>query len=231
MKYQGDTSGEGLSVALMKTLVEACDGHLLHVLKGIEEAYERWEELKARCSEAADRLAEINSSFFDHLLAKASAFPSSVFTNVFNLSIGLLPQIQHTVPLAQPVMVLSTQAPTLGVFPSMHQLPVRADDNGGDGDGDGGDDPNPDSQKGEDQNGDDDLNGDGSDHDRIDQENDAPEEEDIIEIRDDSCSLPRSTKWSGSPLPRGGKSAHQDGNSGFQLICSANGSKATMVLM
>ena len=32
---------------------------------------------------------------------------------------GLLPPIQHTMPLIQPTIVLTTQAPTLGVLPSM----------------------------------------------------------------------------------------------------------------
>ena len=32
---------------------------------------------------------------------------------------GVLPPIQHTLPLMQPTIVLATQAPTLGVLPSM----------------------------------------------------------------------------------------------------------------
>ena len=55
---------------------------------------------------------------------------------------GVLPSIQHTTPLMQPTIVLTTQAPTLGVLPSMginFGVVDSASDGGGDGDDAGGD--------------------------------------------------------------------------------------------
>ena len=43
----------------------------------------------------------------------------TAFSNMLNLSMGLLPSIQHTMPPIQPTIVLTTQVPTLGVLPSM----------------------------------------------------------------------------------------------------------------
>ena len=53
------------------------------------------------------------------------------------LSMGLLPSIQHTMPPIQPTIVLTTQAPTLGVLPSMginFSVAGDAGDGGGAGD-------------------------------------------------------------------------------------------------
>ena len=54
----------------------------------------------------------------------------------------VLPPIQHTLPLMQPTIVLTTQAPTLGVLPSMginFSVVDSASDGGGDSDDAGGD--------------------------------------------------------------------------------------------
>ena len=50
---------------------------------------------------------------------KAAHLSPTAFSNVLNLSMGLLPPIQHTMLPIQPTIVLTTQAPTLGVLPSM----------------------------------------------------------------------------------------------------------------
>ena len=55
---------------------------------------------------------------------------------------GVLPPIQHTMPLMQPTIVLATQAPTLGVLPSMginFSVVDSASDGGGNDDDAGGD--------------------------------------------------------------------------------------------
>ena len=55
---------------------------------------------------------------------------------------GVLPPIQHTMPLMQPTIVLATQAPTLGVLPSMginFSVVDSAGDGGGNDDDAGGD--------------------------------------------------------------------------------------------
>ena len=55
---------------------------------------------------------------------------------------GVLPPIQHTMPLMQPTIVLATQAPTLGVLPSMginFSVVDSASDGGGNGNDAGGD--------------------------------------------------------------------------------------------
>ena len=51
---------------------------------------------------------------------------------------GVLPPIQHTMPLMQPTIVLATQAPTLGVLPSMG-INFGVVDSASDGDGNGND--------------------------------------------------------------------------------------------
>ena len=60
------------------------------------------------------------------------------FSNVLNLSVGLLPPIQHTMPPIQPTIVLTTQALTLGVIPSMG-INFSVASSVGDGGDDGGD--------------------------------------------------------------------------------------------
>ena len=62
----------------------------------------------------------------------------SAFSNVLNLSMGLLPPIQHTMPPIQPTIVLTTQVPTLRVLPSMG-INFSVPDGAGDG-GDAGND-------------------------------------------------------------------------------------------
>ena len=82
--------------------------------------------------------------FYDHLLSEAAHLSPSAFSNVLNLSMGVLPPVQHTMPLMQPTIVLATQAPTLGVLPSMginFSVVDSASDGGGDGDDAGGDRP------------------------------------------------------------------------------------------
>ena len=79
-----------------------------------------------------------NGQLFDHLLSEAVNLPPAAFSNVLNLCVGLLPPIQHTMPPIQPTIVLTTQAPTLGVIPSMG-INLSVAGSAGDGDN-GGDD-------------------------------------------------------------------------------------------
>ena len=72
------------------------------------------------------------------LLSKAVNLTPAAFTNVLNLSMGLLPQIQHTMPPIQPTVVLTTQVLTLGVIPSMGVSIGAPDGEDGGNDGDGG---------------------------------------------------------------------------------------------
>ena len=74
--------------------------------------------------------------------SEAAHLSPSAFSNILNLSMGVLPPIQHTMPLMQPTIVLATQAPTLGVLPSMginFSVVDSASDGGGDDDDAGGD--------------------------------------------------------------------------------------------
>ena len=64
-------------------------------------------------------------------------FPTT-FSNILNLSMGLLPSIQHTMPPIQPTIVLTTQVPTLGVLPSMG-INFSVASGAGDGDDPGSD--------------------------------------------------------------------------------------------
>ena len=56
---------------------------------------------------------------YECLLTEAVHLFPTAFSNVLNLSMGLLPHIQHTMLPIQPTIVLTTQAPILGVLPSM----------------------------------------------------------------------------------------------------------------
>ena len=62
----------------------------------------------------------------------------AAFSNVLNLSVELLPPIQHTMLPIQPTIVLTTQVPTLGVIPSMG-INFSVTDGAGDGGDDGSD--------------------------------------------------------------------------------------------
>ena len=123
--------------------MKACDEHTLAVLRGLEESHESWIKLKKDWSNTGIELLASNSHLFDHLFSKAANVTAAAFTNVLNLSVGLLPQILHTLPPIQPV--LTPQALTLSVIPSMGvSLGAPGGVDGGDnGDGDG-DQPNDD---------------------------------------------------------------------------------------
>ena len=131
------------TVALVDTLAKACDEHTLAVLKGLEESHKSWVKLKRDQFNAEVGLSASNSHLFDHLLSEAVNLSPAAFSNVLKLSMGLLPQVQHTMPPIQPTVVLTTQVLTLSVIPSMGVTIGAADgeDDGEDGDG-GGDQPN-----------------------------------------------------------------------------------------
>ena len=54
-----------------------------------------------------------------YLLRQYTCLLQPLVSNVLNLSMGLLPPIQHTMPPIQPTVVLTTQAPTLEVLSSI----------------------------------------------------------------------------------------------------------------
>ena len=115
--------------------MKACDEHTLAVLKGLEESHKSWVKLRGNWSNAEIGLSASNSHLFDCLLSKAVNLTSAAFTNVLDLSMVLLLQVQHTMPPIQPTVVLTTQAPTLSVIPSMG-VSIGAPEGVNDGDGD-----------------------------------------------------------------------------------------------
>ena len=136
-------TGSSATVALVCTLAKTCEKHTAAILEGIETSHENWMQLKIQWANAESQLLTCNGQLYDHLLSEAAHLSPSAFSNVLNLSMGVLPPIQHTMPLMQPTIVLATQAPTLGVLPSMginfSVVGSASDggDNGGDAGGDG----------------------------------------------------------------------------------------------
>ena len=128
-----------ITVALVDTLAKAHDEHTLAVLKGLEESHKSWVKLKKDQSNAEIGLSASNSHLFNHLLSEAVNLSPAAFTNVLNLSVGLLPQVQHTMPPIQPRVVLTTQVPILGVIPSMGVSIGAPDGDDDSNNGDGGD--------------------------------------------------------------------------------------------
>ena len=108
-----------VTIALVDTLAKACEKHTLAVLEGIEQSHENWVQLKVQRSNVKAQLLSHNGQLFEHLLTEVANLSPAAFSNVLNLSVGLLPPIQHTMPPVQPTIVLTTQVPTLGVIPSV----------------------------------------------------------------------------------------------------------------
>ena len=134
-----------VNVALVDTLAKAHGKDTLAVLEGIEQSHENWVQLKVWRSNAETQLLACNGQLFKCLFMEAAHLSLTAFSNVLNLSVGLLPPIQHTMPPIQPTIVLTTQAPTLGVIPSMGiNFSVAS------GAGDGGDDGSDGSQQADD---------------------------------------------------------------------------------
>ena len=135
-------AGSSTTVALIHTLAKAHEKHTTAVLEGIKISHENWVQLKIQWANAESRLLTHTSQLYDHLLSEAAHLSPSAFSNVLNLSMGVLPPIQHTMPLMQPTIVLATQAPTLGVLPPMginFGVVDSAGDEGGNGNDAGGD--------------------------------------------------------------------------------------------
>ena len=147
---------------------------------------------------AEARLIESNGHFFNQLLSEATTFSPAAFTNILNLSVGLLPQVQHTLPPVQLTVVLATQVPMLGVISSMG-LSLGVPDGRDDGNDSGDDEDWPDDHGSQD-GGEDDCDveplGTRSDHGKDNQEGNDPDRDkadDIIAIREGSLH-PRATK-------------------------------------
>ena len=112
-------TGSSVTVALVDTLAKAWEKHTLVVLEGIEWSHENWVWLKVQRSNAETWLLACTGQLYECLLAEAVHLSPTAFSNVLNLSMGLLPPIQHTMPPIQQTIVLTTQVPTLRVLPSM----------------------------------------------------------------------------------------------------------------
>ena len=135
-------TGISATIALIHTLAKACEKHTTAILEGIEISHENWVQLKIQWANAESQLLTCTGQLYDHLLSEAAHLSPSAFSNVLNLSMGVLPPIQHTMPLMQPTRVLTTQAPTLGVLPYMginFSVVDSAGDGGANGDDAGGD--------------------------------------------------------------------------------------------
>ena len=129
-----------VTIALVDTLAKAHEKHTLAVLEGIEQSHENWVQLKVQRSNVEAQLLACNGQLFKCLFMEVAHLSPAAFSNVLNLSVGLLPPIQHTMLPTQPTIVLTTQVPTLGVIPSMginFSVAGSAGDGGDDG-GDGG---------------------------------------------------------------------------------------------
>ena len=180
-----------ITIALVDTLAKAHDEHMLAALKGLEESHKSWVKLKRDQSNA-----EIVNS---HLLSEAVNLSPAAFTNVLNLSMGLLPQVQHTMPPIQP----TNQAPTLGVIPSM-SVSIGAPDGEDDSDdGDGGGDQLNDDELQEDSGAPDTGPWEGPGDDLNNQKGD----DDIILVLQGSCKV---VKHSSTPLSTGGRNVDMD---------------------
>ena len=57
--------------------------------------------------------------FYEQLLAEVNHLSPAAFNNVLSLYMSLLPPIQHTMPPIQSTVVLTTQAPAIGILPAM----------------------------------------------------------------------------------------------------------------
>ena len=151
-------------------------------------------QLKIQWANAESQLLTCTGQLYDHLLSEAAHLSPSSFSNILNLTMGVLPPIQHTMPLMQPTIVLATQAPTLEVLPSMginFSVVDSASDGGGDGD-DAGDDG---VQETEDDGpgGPDGRCGEGGE-----EEGSEDHDHDVILV---SSSPHKVTRWSVTPLP------------------------------
>ena len=127
-------TGSSVTIALVDTLAKAQEKHTLAVLEGIEQSHENWVQLKVQRSNAEMQLLTCTGQLYKCLLTEAAHLFPTAFSNILNLSMGLLPPIQHTMLPIQPTIVLTTQVLTLGVLPSMGIIFSVAS-----GAGDGGD--------------------------------------------------------------------------------------------
>ena len=131
-------TGGGVTIAVVDTLAKAHEKHTLAVLEGIEQSHENWVQLKVQRSNVVAQLLAHNDQLIEHLLTEVANLSPAAFSNILNISVGLLPPIQHTMLPKQPKIVLTTQVPTLEVIPSMG-INFSVANGAGDGGDDGGD--------------------------------------------------------------------------------------------
>ena len=127
-------TGSSVTVALVDTLAKTHEKHTLAILEGIDQSHENWAQLKVQRSNVEIWLLSCMGQLYEHLLTEVLHLSPSAFSNILNLSMGLLPSIQRTMLPIQPTIVLITQAPTLGVLPSMG-INFSVANNAGDGGG------------------------------------------------------------------------------------------------
>ena len=208
-----------VTVTLVDTLAKAREKHTLAILEGIEQSHENWAQLKVQRSNAETRLLTCTGQLYECLLTEAAHLSPTAFSNILNLSMGLLLSIQHTMPPIQPTIVLTTQAPTLRVLPSMGINFSVAGDAGDRGDA-GGD---------RTQQADDDIPGDHGAKPDEDPEGDGSGDRDnnVIIV---SSPAHRVTRHSVTPLSTGGCDVDVGSTSGGMAIDSSRisgGSKAS----
>ena len=92
-------TGSSTTVALVYTLAKAHEKHTTAILEGIETSHENWMQLKIQQANAESQLLTCTSQIYDHLLSEAAHLSPSAFSNILNLSMGVLPPIQHTMPI------------------------------------------------------------------------------------------------------------------------------------
>ena len=202
------------TVALKCTLAKACDKHTAAILERIELSHENWVQLKIQWANAESRLLTHTGQLYDHLLSEAAHLSPSAFSNILNLSMGVLPPIQHTMPLMQPTIVLATQAPTLEVLPSMG-INFGVVDSASDGGGDGNDAAGDRVQETEDDvpRGPDARHGEGGE-----EEGSKDHDHDVTLVSSSPCKV---TRWSVTPLSTSDRDVEAGPSSGGMATGSA----------
>ena len=206
--FPGFLTGSSVTVALVDTLAKAQEKHTLAVLEGIEQSHENWVQLKVQRSNTETQLLACTGQLYECLLTEAVHLSPTAFSNVLSLSMGLLLPIQHTMAPIQPTIVLTTQAPTLRVLPSMG-INFSVAGGAGDGGGAGGD---------RAQQADDDIPEDHNAEPDKDWEGDDSGEHDIIIL---GSPARRVARHSVTPLSTGGCDAGVGSTSGGMAIDSS----------
>ena len=79
--------------SLVNTIVTVGDDHHAVVEEGIKGAKDCWRQMKIDREAEEKKLATVNYVFCDGLLAEPASFPPGMFSNIFNISLDLLPVV------------------------------------------------------------------------------------------------------------------------------------------